>query len=85
MITRVADGWPTLKQHWIYVSCFIGRTITIDLTQPTRYIIPTLIYCWAIVCDAGPTVNQRWDNVSYLIGSYQDAEPTSESMATLPI
>ena len=23
----------------------------------------TLVYCWPIVYDAGPTVNQRWANV----------------------
>ena len=29
---------------------------------------PTLFYCWANVVDGGPTVNQRWANVSCLLG-----------------
>ena len=28
----------------------------------------TLVYCWAHVVDGGPTVNQRWANVSCLLG-----------------
>ena len=29
---------------------------------------PTLVYCWPTVYDVGPTVNQRWTNVSCLLG-----------------
>ena len=28
---------------------------------------PTQIYCWPIVYDVGPTVKQRWANVSWLL------------------
>ena len=27
-----------------------------------------LVQCWSTVYDAGPTLNQHWDNVSYLLG-----------------
>ena len=34
--------------------------------QQTCDIGPTMVYCWATVYDAGPTVNQRWPNLSCL-------------------
>ena len=34
-------------------------------SQQTWNIGPTLVYCWANVVDGGPTVNQRWANVSF--------------------
>ena len=33
-----------------------------DTPQQTR------VYCWANVVDGGPTVNQRWANISCLLG-----------------
>ena len=36
--------------------------------QQTCEIGPTLVYCWANVVDGGPTVNQRWADVSCLVG-----------------
>ena len=33
-------------------------------TQQTWDVGPTLVYCLATVVDGGPTVNQRWANVS---------------------
>ena len=32
-------------------------------------LITTLVYCWAGVVDGGPTVKQRYDNVSCLLGT----------------
>ena len=40
------------------------------LTQQTLDAGPTLVYCWASVVDGGRTVNQRWANVSCLLGYY---------------
>ena len=37
-------------------------------SQQTRDIIPMLVQCWFTVYDAGPTLNQQWDNVSCLLG-----------------
>ena len=36
---------------------------------------PTLVYCWPNVYDVGPTVNQRWANVSCLLCMYYNAVP----------
>ena len=33
------------------------------LTRQTGDARPMLVYCWATVCDGGPTVNQHWVNV----------------------
>ena len=37
-------------------------------SQQTRDIVPMLVQCWFTVYDAGPTLNQQWDNVSCLLG-----------------
>ena len=37
-------------------------------TQQARDVIPMSFYCWATVCDAGPTIKQHRDNVSCFIG-----------------
>ena len=37
-------------------------------SQQTRDIVPILVQCWFTVYDAGPTLNQQWDNVSCLLG-----------------
>ena len=36
--------------------------------QQTWDVDPMLVYCWPTVYDAGPTVNQRWANVSCFFG-----------------
>ena len=36
--------------------------------QQTRDVEPMLVWCWAIVSDAGPTSTQHWFNVSCLLG-----------------
>ena len=36
--------------------------------QQTRDIVPMLVQCWSTVYDAGPTLNQQWNNVSCLLG-----------------
>ena len=36
------------------------------MTQQTWNVGPTLVYCLPDVYDAGPTVNQRWANVSWI-------------------
>ena len=34
----------------------------------TRYVYPVLVQCWAIVYDAGLTLNQHWVNLSCMLG-----------------
>ena len=41
-----------------------------SISQQTWVVGPTLVYCWPTVYDAGQTVNQRWVNVSCLLGWY---------------
>ena len=36
--------------------------------QQARYVGPTLVYYWHTVYDVGPTVDQRWADVSCLLG-----------------
>ena len=36
-------------------------------TQQTWDVGPTPLCCWATVCDASPTANQRWANISCLL------------------
>ena len=38
--------------------------------QQTRDADTTLVQCWSIVCDAGPTLNQHWVNVPCLLAYY---------------
>ena len=40
----------------------------LEASQQTRDIVPMLVQCWSTVYDAGPTLNQQWDNVSCLLG-----------------
>ena len=49
----------------------LGQRLYADptLTQQTRYVGPTLVYCWPAVYDVGQIVNQCWVNVSFLLGS----------------
>ena len=50
----------------IYRRC--PRSDSPILSQQTWNVGPTLVYCWATVYDVDPTVNQRWANVSCLLG-----------------
>ena len=61
----VADNGPTLKQHWLNVSCLLGHNIKIikhdifwGFSLQTRYIDPMLFECWSTVRDVGPTFKQ---------------------------
>ena len=38
--------------------------------QQTGDVGPALVHCWTTVYDVGPKVNQRWTNVSCLLGSH---------------
>ena len=42
------------------------------VTQQTRHIDTMLVYCWAIVCDAGPILNKHYFNVLRLLGIRSD-------------
>ena len=39
-----------------------------SITHQTWEAGPALVYCLASVVDGGPTVNQRWANVTCLLG-----------------
>ena len=59
------DAGPSLKQHWVIVQCFLTAalcwwrfTFRRHKHQITRYIGPMLMWCWATVCDSGPTLFQ---------------------------
>ena len=57
--TRFLPASPTAMTSHIYTP--MQRYTAWDIGQ-------TLVYCWASVYDAGPTVSQRWANVSSLLG-----------------
>ena len=44
------------------------HTDQVAAAQETWNVGATLVYCWASVEDGGPAVNQRWANVSRLLG-----------------
>ena len=62
----------TLGQHQYgigstYRVCWVSRhrfTLTLLVIRSVR---PRMIKCWPTVCDAGPTSNQHWNNVSCLL------------------
>ena len=49
MLARRLRRRPTLKQHWVNVSCLLGSA---PVTK-----------CWAIVVDGVPALKQRWLHV----------------------
>ena len=55
---------------------FLGQTKTVT-TQQTRDAELMLVQFWARVEHDGPTLNQHWFNVSYLLGrrSHQKHSP----------
>ena len=57
------EGWsdvvPTLKQHWVNVSCLLGSAPVIN----SRPNMATLNKCWASVIDSVPALKQRWLHV----------------------
>ena len=64
---------PFIQLHWIDAKgthCHwngIPQTFMIQ-TQQIRDISTMLVYSWANVCDADPTINQHCANVSCLLG-----------------
>ena len=48
--------------HFVLFTCIVGST-----RQQTRHIDPMLGQCWASVVDGGPTLAQRWVDVSCLL------------------
>ena len=40
---------------------------------------PVLVYCWPNFCDAGPTANQHWVNMSCLLGLGAPHIPPSQT------
>ena len=48
-----------------------GSVAWLGATQQTRDIHPLLVQFWASVVDGGPTLNQQWVNVSYLLGRHR--------------
>ena len=55
----VFDVSPTLKQHWVNVSCLLGSAPVIN-RRPNK---ATLTKCWASVVDDVPALKQRWLHV----------------------
>ena len=58
----------TTGSHFGHFDC--GLLVAVDLgfkapsIQKTRYVDPMLVQCWPSVFNAGPTLYQRWINVS---------------------
>ena len=59
-------GWSPLSLYKYNIDQLIGAFCT---TQQTRYINTMLNQYWTTVYDAGPTLDQQWVDVSYLLGS----------------
>ena len=68
--------WPTTPLILFLLKVIESRYISLSflkhvphciVSQSARYIDPMLVQCWAIVCDAGPTLYHHWVNVSYLL------------------
>ena len=55
----VSDVCPTLKQHWVNVSCFLGSAPGLGSNSNTA----TLTECWASVVDGVPALKQHWLHV----------------------
>ena len=69
------DGGPTIKHNlanaifWLIRCEWIFDVIQVtQLSQQTRDIHPMPVQWRPIVCDAGPTLNQLWVNVSCSLG-----------------
>ena len=73
LLRMLLQHWPITTYTWANRGCFCldntPQKRRIILTQQIRDIVPMLGQCWSIVYDAGPTLNQHWDNVSCLLGS----------------
>ena len=61
MLRNVRQG------HWQGVDEDVMQVDSIPSKQETLDYNPMLLYCWAIVCDSVPTVQQQWVNVSCLL------------------
>ena len=42
----------------------VARRRAVLLSQQKHDIRPILVECWSSVCNAGPTFNQHWDDIS---------------------
>ena len=59
-------------KHWprSTTTVFVPLVTQVAQTpQQTRDVDPMLVHCWVDVVDGGPTVNQHWVSVSYLLGN----------------
>ena len=66
---RTAKHAPCSKMLNVCVVIYLKSRVSVSHI-PAWVVGPALVYCWPTVYDAGPTVNQRWANVSCLLGWY---------------
>ena len=73
--TTMCPTWPARANQTSFppiTSCSLFSLVlivTISKTdQGKRGVYSALVYCWASVADAGPTVNQHWVNASRSLG-----------------
>ena len=52
--SSVTDAGPTLSQHRVSASCWLGGRV--------------LVQCWASVAEGGPTKSQHWKLFCYSVG-----------------
>ena len=52
--------------------------------KQTRAVDPMLYKCWADVEDGGPTIKQRWLNVSRLLGGIRQTPDNPEKAGRSP-
>ena len=62
----------TLAQYWISIVsiCLLQPGVPSHYVSKSETLDPALVYCWPTVYDVGPAVNQRWANVSCLLGMW---------------
>ena len=81
---RWANINPALGQRLVlagFVHCWFVQCYS----QQTWDVWPTLVYCWANLVDGGPTVNQRWANVSCFLGRHKYKEAWMWLLTTIVI
>ena len=69
-LSSIPQGWHW--HDWWFCLIVANNVVTVNtgaiystLPKQTRNAHPVLVYCWASVCDAGPTINQHWMNDGY--------------------
>ena len=67
--SHTKDRWQRVSK---WVAAFWAKVLRPESVRRWRETL-TLVCCWASVVDSGPTANQRWDNVSSLLGWAIDA------------